>query len=425
VPLRRRRRLAAAVASLVVAPALALVPASPASAALSSPTAGSVRSGNVPVTEATGASNNCQFNQGSPYTRFQVVRSTDGVVVGTNQQSGTGAKTYTWSSLGQPRGQYVARSWTRSANRSGFANLGCTNQAEVAQPAVTFTVDNGAAVALSLPPGVVTGEDLAVDVATTVVGTGVTGQPLGAREVTLTLPGVEDAEPVVVTTDAAGRATAEIDLPDLPVGPLTVAAAVTTDAFYTGQSSSAQTTLLPRTTEVLYRGQTRGQPGTRADLRARLLDTTPGSDRFGERVAGRPVVLALADDVAPAVTDEAGEARRTAPITGAARITAASATFTGDEVYAGSSDTLKFYVGDAAAEPAPVVATPVQGNATGLVSWLGGLLTPVVTVVKTILSPVEGAVGVPALSALLDSLAPELRSGAGTAGGAVDALTRP
>lgn len=413
------RALAATAAALVAAPALALLPAAPASAALSSPTAGSVQSGNVIVREANGATNNCSLNQGSPYTRFQVARA-DGTVVGSNQQSGTGAKTYTWSSVGQPRGQYVARSWTRSANRSGFANLGCTNQGEVAQPAISFTVDNGAAVALGLPADVVTGEDLIVDVATTVVGDGVTGQPLGGREVTVSLPGVPDVEPVVVTTDAAGLATTEIDLPDLPVGALTVAAEVTTDAFYTGSGTTAETTLLPRSTEVFYRGQTRGQPGSEAELRARLVDTTPDSDRFGERVVGRPVALALEDDVAPAVTDEAGDARRLAPVSGPARITDASATFTGDEVYAGSSDSLRFYVGDVAAEPAPVVATPVQGNLQGLVGWLGGLLGPVVTVVETILSPVENATGVPALSGLLDALLPEIQSGAGTLGSAVD-----
>lgn len=86
-----RRSLAATAAALVAAPALALLPAAPASAALSSPTAGSVRSGNVPVTEANGASNNCVAGQGSPYTRFQVTRAA-GTVVGSNQQSGTGAK---------------------------------------------------------------------------------------------------------------------------------------------------------------------------------------------------------------------------------------------------------------------------------------------------------------------------------------------
>ena len=418
-PSRRRRSLVAIAAALVTAPALALLPAAPASAALISPTAGSVQSGNVPVTESPGATNNCQLNQGSPYTRFQVTRA-DGTVVGSNQQSGTGAKTYVWPSNGQPRGEYVARSWTRSSNRSGFANLGCTNQGEVLRSTITFTVDNGAAVALALPDDVVTGEDLTVGVATTVVGAGITGQPLGEREVTVSLPGVPDVEPVVVTTDATGRATTEIDLPDLPVGALTVAAEVTTDAFYTGSGTTAETTLLPRSTEVFYRGQTRGQPGSEAELRARLVDTTPDSDRFGERVVGRPVALALADDVAPAVTDEAGDATRRAPVTGPARITDASATFTGDEVYAGSSDSLRFYVGDVAAEPAPVVATPVQGNLTGLVGWLGGLLGPVVTVVETIVSPVENAIGVPAISGLLDALLPEIQSGAGTLGSAVD-----
>ena len=414
-----RRNFAATAAALVAAPALALLPASPASAALTSPTAGSVQSGNVPVVESPGATNNCQLGQGSPYTRFQVTRA-DGTVVGSNQQSGTGAKTYVWPSNGQPRGEYVARSWTRSSNRSGFANLGCTNQGEVLRSTITFTVDNGAAVALALPADVVTGEDLTVGVSTTVVGAGITGQPLGAREVTVSLPGVPDVEPVVVTTDATGRAATEIDLPDLPVGALTVAAEVTTDAFYTGSGTTAETTLLPRSTEVFYRGQTRGQPGTEAELRARLVDTTPDSDRFGERVVGRSVALALADDVAPAVTDEAGDASRRAPVSGPARITDASATFTGDEVYAGSSDSLRFYVGDVAAEPAPVVATPVEGNLEGLVGWLGGLLGPVVTVVETILSPVENATGVPALSGLLDALLPELQSGAGTLGSAVD-----
>ncbi|GAA1832031.1 hypothetical protein GCM10009812_25770 [Nocardioides marinus] len=406
-------------AALVAVPGLALLPMAPAHAALNSPTAGSTQSGVVSVREANGASNNCVAGQGSPYTRFQVTRA-DGTVVGSDQQSGTGAKTYAWSSVGQPRGAYVARSWTRSAEKSGFLNLGCSNRSEVAQPTVSFTVDNHAAVALSLPATTVTGEDLTVGVQTSIVGSGVTGQPLGGREVTLTLPGVEDVEPVVVATDGTGAGTATIDLPDLATGELTVAAEVTTDDLYTGDATTATTQLTARATHVFYRGHTRGQPGTDAQLVGRLVDVTADSDRYGERVPGRTVVLALGDDAAPAVTDDDGDARRQAPVTGASRVTSVSATFPGDDVYAGSSETLKFYVGDAAAEPAPVVATPVQGNATGLVGWLGGLLGPVVTIIETIVSPVENAVGVPAVSGLLEALVPTLQDGAGTLGAGID-----
>ena len=184
LPRRLPRPLAATVAALVAVPGLALLSMAPAHAALNSPTAGSTQSGVVSVREANGASNNCVAGQGSPYTRFQVTRA-DGTVVGSDQQSGTGAKTYAWSSVGQPRGAYVARSWTRSAEKSGFLNLGCSNRSEVAQPTVSFTVDNHAAVALSLPATTVTGEELTVGVRTSIVGSGVTGQALGGREVTL------------------------------------------------------------------------------------------------------------------------------------------------------------------------------------------------------------------------------------------------
>ena len=139
LPRRLPRPLAATVAALVAVPGLALLSMAPAHAALNSPTAGSTQSGVVSVREANGASNNCVAGQGSPYTRFQVTRA-DGTVVGSDQQSGTGAKTYAWSSVGQPRGAYVARSWTRSAEKSGFLNLGCSNRSEVAQPTVSFTV---------------------------------------------------------------------------------------------------------------------------------------------------------------------------------------------------------------------------------------------------------------------------------------------
>ena len=179
LPPRLPRRLAATVAALVAVPGLALLATAPAHAALSSPTADSTASGVVAVREANGASNNCVAGQGSPYTRFQVTRA-DGTVVGSDQQSGTGAKTYSWSSVGQPRGAYVARSWTRSAQKSGFLNLGCTNRSEEAQPPVSFTVDNHAAVALSLPATAVTGEDLTVGVQTSIVGTGVTGSWLAS-----------------------------------------------------------------------------------------------------------------------------------------------------------------------------------------------------------------------------------------------------
>ena len=403
-------RAAALTAALLAVPALTvLATASPSAATITSLTNGATYAGNVTITES-GASNPC-VTGGSPYSRISVTRVSDSTVVFTNQQSGTGAKSATWNSVGQPRGSYRVQTWTRSTSKSGLLNLGCTDNAEVAQSDIVITIDNHAGVTLTAPASVITGEHLTVTAKTSV----------GNRQVTLTVPGTEIA-PQTITTDGQGAGTATFDLPDLPAGSLSLKAAVSTDALYTGDGGTASTTLTKRSTHTFYRGDTRGEPGTTAHLSARLVDVTPDSDRYGQVIADKQVVLALGDDTLTATTNAAGDAARTARVTGSSRVAGASATFTGDGVFAASSDTIKFYVGDVAAEPAPVVAGPVQGNASGLLGLVGGLLNPVLGAVKAVVSPVENAVGVPAISSLLDALAPTIQNAGSYAGAGVDRL---
>ncbi|WP_203337170.1 hypothetical protein [Nocardioides limicola] len=379
-----RTTVAAALAAALAAAALVALPA-PAQAAITVPSNGSTVSGNVAITEATGATNGCNFLHSPNVTsRIQVTRLVDGAVVHTASKSGTGSLSTTWPSLGQPRGQFRIQSFARRAVASGFANAGCTLQSEAELSNIVVNLDNAAAVSVHLPSAVTTGESLPIELRSTVVGTGVTGQPLGDRQVTVTVDGVGD---VVVTTDAGGNAQTTVPLPDLPAGPLQVTAAVTTDPFYTGLDGTASTTLTHRPTATFYRGDTRQQPGRTARLIGQLIDVTPGSTRFGDAVPNQPMTLTFEGDPGQATTNLTGRAVRTVAVTGESRTVRVEADFDGDDVYAASGAAAWFFIGDDAAEPAPIESGPggsLTGaiestvNSLGLGSLLGGLLGSVV-----------------------------------------------
>lgn len=359
---RRRRLGALGLGSVVLA---GLLPSLGARAAVSGLVAGQEVSGIVAVNEARGGDNNC-IAQDRSSSRLSVTRVADGQVVHTASRSGSGALTSTWDTLGQPVGSYRVQSWTRDSRRSGFANLGCTQQAEVQATNLVVVLRNRAAVQVSAPASVVSGEDLSVSVATSVQAAGVTDRALGGRDVTVT---VGDATRTV-TTDAQGRGTVVLDLPDLPRGALAVDASVADDAAYLGLQGTTSTQVLRRTTALVYDGTTRVQPGRRATLAAVLTDATPGSDRAGRPVVGESVALALGPDSAEAPTDADGVAQRTVTVEGQSRVEPVTAGFAGTEVWAPAEDRVSLYVGDAAAETAPVE----HGLLGGLTRLLGGVL---------------------------------------------------
>jgi len=395
--------MATSLALAVPLSAIALAPG--AQAALTGPADNSTVSGDVPISEGRGASSNC-VSGGSGGSRLTVTRSADNAVVHTASKSGTGSYSTTWSSIGQPRGEYVVRSYARDGKKSGFLNLGCSNQGESLLSTVTITLDNGAGVDVTLPPSVVTGEDLDVDVATSVVATGLTGQPLGGRTVTISVPGVGSDE---VVTDSDGLASTSFDLPDLSVGVLEVNASVADDTAYSGRDASASTTLTARSTATYYRGDTRAEPGTEATLEGLVVDATPESDRFGDPVVGAPLALAFGDDVAEVETVASGRALRTVPVRGQSRLVPVTATYAGSSVYAGSDDAVTFYVGDAAAAPAPVQSGPAGSTTTAVGGLLGSLLGSLLgtdgpLALDTQLPILGGAVGNEGLVNLLDTL---------------------
>ncbi|WP_181641754.1 Ig-like domain-containing protein, partial [Nocardioides massiliensis] len=371
---RRGRPVRLLAVTLTGGLALAVLPALPAQAALTAPGNNATVSGRVTITES-GASNNCTLGQGSPYSRVEVRRASDNAVVHTARRDDTGTLTTTWNAIGQPRGQYVIRSWIRNSVRSGFLNLGCTNQSESAQPVRTVTLANGSAVDVSLPARVVTGEDLTVTVNTRHASTGVSSA-LGERPVTIEVPGVGTEE---VTTDAAGVASATFDLPDLPAGSLTVTAVAGEDDHYLGSApGSATTSLAKRATRVFYRGDTRVDPGRTARLEAQLVDATPGSERLGDPLSDEPLSLVFEGQGEEVVTTASGRAIREVAVSGPSRMTTAGAAYAGDGVYAASDDEVVFYVGDDAGTPAPVVHGPIGGLTSLLGSLLGGV-TGIVT----------------------------------------------
>ena len=410
-----RRAAAIGAVTALGASLIALLPAGVAHAAITGPANNATVSGNVAISES-GATNGCNFIHSPAVTsRLEVTRLADGVVVHTASRSGTGALTSTWNSVGQPRGKYRIRSWTRNAVASGFGNLGCTLQAEGERSNITVNLDNKAAVAVAMPASVVTGEELTIAVSTTVVGTGVNGQAVGDRDVTLDIPGVGERE---VTTDASGRGSLTVGLPDLPAGPLTVAAEVATDPLYTGLTGSAVVDLAKRTTATFYRGTARTQPGGTARLVGQLIDTTPNSARFGAPIADKTMSLDFGDDRGEGTTASSGKAVRTVPVDGGARTVKVTTAFAGDDVYLPSKDGITFTVGDDASQPAPIDYGPVGGITRGLgdllkglnLTGLDGLLSGTVRSTTTTVQDVLTATGM-----TLDQLIAKLGGPQGTA----------
>ncbi|WP_232679041.1 hypothetical protein [Nocardioides sp. R-C-SC26] len=414
------RSAAFGTALLLAVPTAAVVAVAPAAhAALTAPADGAVLSGNITITES-GASNPCVLGQGSPYSRIEVRRVSDNaLVLNSGNIGGTGSKSVTFASNGMPRGQYRINSWIRNSVKSGFGGLGCTNQGEVAQAPRTFTVDNKAAVAVTLPAKVITGENLAISVKTTAQGNGINGSTVANQPVTVSVPEVGDIE---LVTDASGVASTTVDLPDLPAGTFEVTATPgTTDLYSTGSAGSATTTLTKRSTQLLYRGDSRAEPGETATLEAVLVDVTPNSDRFGLPVAEKPIALAFGDNSAEVATDEMGAAARQVAIAAPSRVVPVTATFAADPVWLGSGDSISFFVGDDAVKRPPTQTGPTGG----LLGGLGGLLGQIVSSVTNplfslpVLSTVTDTLGA---QTLLSTLAGNTGVLLGNTGTAVDGV---
>lgn len=384
-PTSRGRALRrSAIVGVVVGLVAATFSAMPAQAAVTTPSPGATVSGNVTVTESRGGTNNCTVGNESR-SRLEVRNASSGAVVHEASRSGSGSLSTTWDSAGDPLGTYRIRSWANDSVRSGFLNLGCTRQAEQVLSDFTVTLHNAAAVKVELPTSVTTGESLPVTVRTTRRGNGIDGQALGGRQVTLSLPGVDDQ---VVTTGANGVATTTIDLPDLPIGTATVSAHVAGDAFYGDGAGAATTELTARPTVTRYTGATRAQPGTETTLSAVLLDATPGSDRAGLPVPDQDVFLVFGANPESARTDQAGVAARSFVVGGSSRTEAVRAEFPGGTVYGASRDAVTFYVGDIAADPAPVEHGVVGGVTRWLGTGLDNLLKPLNLVVVDVVQQV-------------------------------------
>lgn len=406
----RRRWLTAATVSGLL---LGTMSFGGAQAAITTLTNGQTISGIVAVNDGRGGNEDCALSDPSK-SRLEVTRVADGATVHTASRTGAGALTSTWDTVGQPLGQYRVRSWAIDGKKSGFLDLGCTTQAEILLSDLTVTLQNKAAVALSLPVRAITGESLPVDVTTTVEANGVTNRALGNRSVKVTVPGAGER---TVVTDAQGRGTTTFDLPDLDAGALTVEADVANDASYIGKQGSATTVLAPRTTDLEYIGATRAQPGSSAALKAQLVDRTPGSARAGQPVADQQVTLALGSDADAATTASDGTAARRVQIEGASRTENATASYAGGPVWGPSRDSVTFYVGEAAATSAPVE----HGLLGGLTRQVGTLLSDLITglTAPTGLQPIVG-ISVDALLAQLRAGLGPVAEGAGKIGDPLD-----
>ncbi len=222
-----------------------------------------------------------------------------------------------------------------------------------------------------------------------------------------------------VITDANGRGTVTLDLPDLDAGALTITAVVADDVSYVGESGTAATTLDRRTSGTTYVGSTRAQPGSNTTLKARLVDRTPGSSRNGQAIEGGSMELQLASDAGTVTTGSDGTAARTVAVSGQSRTERATASYGGSNVWTPSADAVTFYVGDVAATTAPLE----HGLIGGVTRLLGGLL-------KTITTGLTAPTGIPSIEdlsvdellATLGSTLSDLADLTGTTGDPVDAV---
>ncbi|MTV23865.1 hypothetical protein FTX61_00285 [Nitriliruptoraceae bacterium ZYF776] len=386
VPTPRPRRSLLVIALALLALVASLVPTLPAAAEVTTPVAGEVVSGIVPIHENRGGNNGSSTLGGGcsgAYTRIEVLRVSDGVTLQppvfeqtrANPVAGGGNDpfTYEWDSRGELNGTYRIRSITSDRTGSLFSCSG-SNAAEVVRSDLSVTLENLIGGALRVPATHVTGEPLPVRL----TSQDPTGAPIGGQAVEVEVAGVETR---TVTTDGDGEAELTVELPDLPAGPLTLTATtVSDDPAFGGTTTSATTQLLARPTTTTWTGDVRGFPGDATTLQARVTDATPDSDRYGEPIGGVEVTLAFEQDAATVPTDADGRATRTVTVDGGPRQAVASAAVAGTEVYAPGVRSITYLVGDDAAAP----SATAHGLVGGLTRLVGTVLTNPSSAVGTV-----------------------------------------
>jgi len=393
-----RRRAALLVLTGLIAGLLAvLVTPQVASAAVSTPVAGSTVAGVVPITEARGGINAvagllglsepCSGGQ----TRIEVHRlnaagqSVQQVLTKT-VKSAAGADpapaTVQWDTVGLPNGEYRIRSVTADRGRSGFIIYTCNadNAAEVVRSDFKVRVDNGAVATATLPPSHISGEPLTLPITTKVAATGAL---LPNRQVTVTIAGIGSQ---VVTTGAASTGSVTFAIPHQASGTLTITSVTTADASFSSRTTTQSLLLNARPTKITWTGDLRGAPGGgTARLEGRITDDTPGSTTFGQPIPGLPLTINFGSQSVSGVSNADGRLTAQVTIGGHPRQENASVVFAGNPLWAPTTRNIIFIVGDDAATPSPTR----HGLVGGLIGFVGGILTKPSTVLQSTLILVD------------------------------------
>ena len=208
-------------------------------------------------------------------------------------------------------------------------------------------------------------------------------QPLGGQPVELVLGGADKCAPNPIT-DALGEAGCSIT-PTLVPGPYTITASFAGNADYLASSSGGvpfalekeQTTTTITSPDVILEG------GSGATLSGTLLEdgTTP--------IEGRTLTLTLGSEECDGVTNSAGTATCSVPVTGKLGPEPLTASFAGDAYYLPSAESGKtatvfafpsrgaFVLGDVtAATPFPATSVEFWGADWSTENMLSGGLAP-------------------------------------------------
>ena len=139
---------------------------------------------------------------------------------------------------------------------------------------------------------------------------------------------------------------------------------------FAGRTTTGTIALLRRPTLMTWTGAVRGYPGDTVKLEGRVTDATPGSARNGNPVQDLDVTLGLADGSMVSQTNADGRAAINANVGRPPSAGAASAAFTGTDIFAVSQRAITFYIGDDAA----IASAWQHGLVGGLLRLVGGAL---------------------------------------------------
>ncbi|HVE94629.1 MAG TPA: Ig-like domain-containing protein [Acidimicrobiales bacterium] len=330
-----RRLIAALVTALVISAPIALIQATPASAALSSPGNGAiVRGSAIFINEASGGADNCAFGNNGDNTRLEVLRN--GSIIAAWEKGDGGSFGVNWNSIGQPNGALRIKSFGRNISNGFFS---CNTSGWNLLSDIGVTLDNRSFVTINAAGSGFANEAVAI----TGVVTNEFNQALGGRNVSLSVDGVGGS--VNAVTNGSGVYSANVPV-NRPSGGTTLRVSHGGSLFDSASSASRGFTVLTRPTTLSYIGAGSAQSGDTFFATTQLTDDRLG----GAPVAGAGISVALKDidgnvvSAGNSATDGAGEAPLALTAAAPNGQYTIESSFGGTSYYTGASNAVPFTI---------------------------------------------------------------------------------